>query len=883
MQDNNYSKRRYYLNKKGQNSPYTSPINTDYNKYQNIKLSEKGNYNRRYEGIISNYSNESKNLNLKSNQEKKDIVKENISFYHRKNNNYLQYSTDNSNITNNDNNNRLNTYNSPSRKNYLNKTNIKDNSNNRYNNYLNKKPDYKTVNQKTNYESKDFYDNKFNNNSNYYNEPSNKTKNKKTIINNYDYNKIFTNQTYDFNIEHLKNKNNYEDKKRHPIIIIEKNKRYRFSRHNGYDDKHKIIKIQSAWRGYFLRKITVGGIKKYIGFIALFKYLEKIVNAYKRSLFDDLINILKKKSNAENLKYKYRKLVKNEDKYNKEQNNNNEKSNNNNRRFRNFNLLRNNKKDNNTEKVLFQNNYIFNDDESDSVVGSYNTEKRNNNKTGVSIYFINKEKEKEREREKEQRKKEQIEREKENEKRRLEREQRKKEQIERENEIKRLEKLRKEKELKEKREKERLERIRLEKEKEEKEKERREKERREKERREKERREKERREKERKEKERKEKERKEKERKEKERKEKERKEKEKIKNEEKEKLSDINNNEDDIFSKPIKIIYVPKKINMKNNYKYQKRITRDKRNKIEKFVKFIYKKCYKENYPILLYQLKIILKLNITKIKIDSLYNIIKMIQKKQLKKWLKIYRENVLNEKVKEEIMKKNIFKSVKEKNNEKLENIKYTKTPNKFIENEINDIIIEDKNENEEEINSTIEEKIILRGKRKHLLKQSNKDIILRNILNKKIALENKNKFNILNNYFKKWNKTTNKYYEKAKSNIKINLHSPDMEIRQKSKKKHIKIKYSRAITSKTSIGSIKSEGKSNSSTIHTKKMRIKNVVVGQTEYLTTTLLNNSQMNMNNINKNKKTIKLLFLIDKIDNKNLMYKCFKYWKKDFK
>ena len=852
MQDNNYSKRRYYLNKKGQNSPYTSPINTDYNKYQNIKLSEKGNYNRRYEGIISNYSNESKNLNLKSNQEKKDIVKENISFYHRKNNNYLQYSTDNSNITNNDNNNRLNTYNSPSRKNYLNKTNIKDNSNNRYNNYLNKKPDYKTVNQKTNYESKDFYDNKFNNNSNYYNEPSNKTKNKKTIINNYDYNKIFTNQTYDFNIEHLKNKNNYEDKKRHPIIIIEKNKRYRFSRHNGYDDKHKIIKIQSAWRGYFLRKITVGGIKKYIGFIALFKYLEKIVNAYKRSLFDDLINILKKKSNAENLKYKYRKLVKNEDKYNKEQNNNNEKSNNNNRRFRNFNLLRNNKKDNNTEKVLFQNNYIFNDDESDSVVGSYNTEKRNNNKTGVSIYFINKEKEKEREREKEQRKKEQIEREKENEKRRLEREQRKKEQIERENEIKRLEKLRKEKELKEKREKERLERIRLEKEKEEKEKERREKERREKERREKERREKERREKERKEKERREKERiekerKEKERKDKERKEKERKEKEKIKNEEKEKLSDINNNEDDIF------------------------------------VKFIYKKCYKENYPILLYQLKIILKLNITKIKIDSLYNIIKMIQKKQLKKWLKIYRENVLNEKVKEEIMKKNIFKSVKEKNNEKLENIKYTKTPNKFIENEINDIIIEDKNENEEEINSTIEEKIILRGKRKHLLKQSNKDIILRNILNKKIALENKNKFNILNNYFKKWNKTTNKYYEKAKSNIKINLHSPDMEIRQKSKKKHIKIKYSRAITSKTSIGSIKSEGKSNSSTIHTKKMRIKNVVVGQTEYLTTTLLNNSQMNMNNINKNKKIIKLLFLIDKIDNKNLMYKCFKYWKKDFK
>ena len=105
--------------------------------------------------------------------------------------------------------------------------------------------------------------------------------------------------------------------------------------------------------------------------------------------------------------------------------------------------------------------------------------------------------------------------------------------------------------------------------------------------------------------------------------------------------------------------------------------------------------------------------------------------------------------------------------------------------------------------------------------------------------------------------------------------------MEIRgTKSKKKFIKVKYTKAITSKTSIGSIKSEGKSNSS-IQTKKMRIKNVVVNPKEYITTTLLNNNPLYNNNANKaNKKFIKLLYIMDKIDNKTMKYKCFKFWKK---
>ena len=88
-------------------------------------------------------------------------------------------------------------------------------------------------------------------------------------------------------------------------------------------------------------------------------------------------------------------------------------------------------------------------------------------------------------------------------------------------------------------------------------------------------------------------------------------------------------------------------------------------------IKYLYRECYLKNYPILLYQLKILRKLNLLKLKISSLKNIFNLIQKKKLKKYLKNYREAVLNEKVKEEILKKNmnLFKLNKEKNtNDKI-----------------------------------------------------------------------------------------------------------------------------------------------------------------------------------------------------------------------
>ena len=61
----------------------------------------------------------------------------------------------------------------------------------------------------------------------------------------------------------------------------------------------------------------------------------------------------------------------------------------------------------------------------------------------------------------------------------------------------------------------------------------------------------------------------------------------------------------------------------------------------------------------------------------------------------------------------------------------------------------------------------------------------------------------------------------------------------------------------------------------------MRIKNVVVNSSGYLTTSLLFDYNANYNNMSIDKqKAINLLCLMDRIDNKHLMYRYFKYWKK---
>ena len=72
-------------------------------------------------------------------------------------------------------------------------------------------------------------------------------------------------------------------KKRLPAIVVSVKRSKKKIRQKNYKNGN-IIKIQSAWRGYFLRKIAIGSIKKYIGFIALIKYIQKIYDKNNKKL-----------------------------------------------------------------------------------------------------------------------------------------------------------------------------------------------------------------------------------------------------------------------------------------------------------------------------------------------------------------------------------------------------------------------------------------------------------------------------------------------------------------------------------------------------------------------------------------------------------------------
>ena len=97
------------------------------------------------------------------------------------------------------------------------------------------------------------------------------------------------------NLEVINYGKNYNQKtfvhrgKKLPIIIVSNKrpkKKHNFQNGNIVNKKRNgIIKIQSAWRGYFLRKIAIGSIEKYIGFLALIKYMQKMYIKNMKFLF----------------------------------------------------------------------------------------------------------------------------------------------------------------------------------------------------------------------------------------------------------------------------------------------------------------------------------------------------------------------------------------------------------------------------------------------------------------------------------------------------------------------------------------------------------------------------------------------------------------------
>ena len=344
---------------------------------------------------------------------------------------------------------------------------------------------------------------------------------------------------------------------------------------NFYKRKENIIKIQSVWRGYFLRKIAVGSIKKYIGFIALIKYMEKIFSNNIEYLFYEFIFLLRK---YPNLKTVYKKInnkknkLKNTRKRNKTQFDDNmvdvTDDNNNNYRinelktnlfqsedFNNYKLTKDISVDNaNYPKERYQkytpnklrkigdniSAYTHNERQKDKSISRYDSMYKNENNSQNHYFLYRK------------------------------------------------------------------------------------------------------------------------------------------------KLNNYSELSNDVINSPQNIVYIPKKVCGNKGFRNKNLIKENEnKKKIENFIKIIKYYCYYKYYPYILYKLKILQKLKIITHKLNTLYNVIELIEKKKLKQYLKKYRDIILTIKVNEDIFKKQrIFPAIINNSKNKFSN------KNNNDNNNINDI---------------------------------------------------------------------------------------------------------------------------------------------------------------------------------------------------
>ena len=297
MKDNNNSKRRYYQNKKLQSRTHSGTINLDPNNIINLKKLANDKYEQRNKNMKSNKSGIFTKLNIKNdkinllNEYEDDLIDEKKNeldshpkkTFHKKNNHSKDLNNDDDN--------------SPLNYSQLNKSKIK-----------NKRRKYRRINTNHEYinsfqnndKSHDYIIGDFSKISKDFEKPKYSTKT--NVINNNN------NKSYDFKNDKNAQKS-YREQKPIPVIVVSK-KNYNFgnSAYNYFKKKESIIKIQSAWRGYFLRKIAVGSIKKYIGFIALIKYLDKVYLNNIHDLFEEFILLIKSYEIEKKKQLVYRKI-----------------------------------------------------------------------------------------------------------------------------------------------------------------------------------------------------------------------------------------------------------------------------------------------------------------------------------------------------------------------------------------------------------------------------------------------------------------------------------------------------------------------------------------------------------------------------------------------
>ena len=299
-----------------------------------------------------------------------------------------------------------------------------------------------------------------------------------------------------------------------------------------------------------------------------------------------------------------------------------------------------------------------------------------------------------------------------------------------------------------------------------------------------------------------------------------------------------------------------------------------------KIINLIKKKVYQINFQYFLYQLKTKRKIEQLKSNYLSLLSIIQKIEKKRIKKYLDIYRENVLtlraNELLRyETIQNKYDFLNKEKKNKYKKKFIQ--KTYNKYNRN------------HEKDKGHKTDFKNNIRNSNKNNIKfTSNK----KDILIKLLKIKNKYIGKINSKYFHKWLiNSSNNNNIKSKNNFtfqkiikyNINLNNNFNTVNNESNKIHVNKKRQLKIIK---VKNLKSAEKStNNSLSKEKKMRIIKRISNPEEYIAlyNTYSKNIRNNIGKINNKENNItvgKIFNIIDKLESKKILFKFFNYWKK---
>ena len=298
-----------------------------------------------------------------------------------------------------------------------------------------------------------------------------------------------------------------------------------------------------------------------------------------------------------------------------------------------------------------------------------------------------------------------------------------------------------------------------------------------------------------------------------------------------------------------------------------------------KIINLIRKKVYQINFQYFLYQLKTKRKIEQLKSNYLSLLSIIQKIEKKRIKKYLDIYRENVLtlraNELLRyETIQNKYDFLNKEKKNKYKKKFIQ--KTYNKYNRN------------HEKDKGHKTDFKNSIRNSNKNNIKLTSKK---KDILIKLLKIKTKHIGKIISKYFHKWLNNSNNNNIKSKNNFtfqkiikyNINLNNNFNTVNNESNKIHVNKKRQLKIIK---VKNLKNAEKSaNNSLSREKKMRIIKRVSNPEEYIAlyNTYSKNIRNSIGKINNKENSItvgKIFNIMDKLESKKILFKFFNYWKK---